>query len=230
MEKLIQNNLRKKEVIMVLVLFLLGLLIFLILISLLIIASTLKIQIKNLEASNITQISNKNEEVIISLWAFDRIKWISIHLDKKRLKKINQKMDFKKIDIKKLENNFKWSDLKQIPKLQIKISKLNLSLKLGIGDAVLTAYCISIIASLISIFLPHVAKKIERKNYQYDIEPLYFNKYSYEIKFNCIIEVKMVHIINTIYSLRKKGKRDLYERTSNRRTYGYGHEQYSRYG
>ena len=215
---------------MVLVLFLLEILIFFILLSLLVITSTLKIQIKNLETSNINQINNKNEELIISLWALDKIKWINIHLDKKRLKKINKKIHLEKIDIKKLENNFKLSDLKQISKLQIKISKLNLYLKLGTGDAVLTAYFISIIASLISIILPHVAKKIERKNYKYYIEPLYSNQYSYEIKFNCIIEVKMVHIINTIYSLIKKGRSDLYERTSNRRTYGYGHEQYSRYG
>ena len=59
----------------------------------------------------------------------------------------------------------------------------------------------------------------------YKIEPLYLNHNIYEIKLNCIFEIKMVHIINMIYYFIKKRRGENHEqRTSDRRAYGYSYE------
>lgn len=66
--------------------------------------------------------------------------------------------------------------------------------------------------------------KIE-KNYKYQITPIFQNKNLYKINLNCIIQLKMVHIINVIYIFSKKGRSDKNERTaSNRKSYGYSYE------
>ena len=68
------------------------------------------------------------------------------------------------------------------------------------------------------------------KNCFYDIKPIYKDKNLYEISLNCIIEVKMVHIINMIYKIVKKRRSDKNERTSNRRAYDNSDEQFAKYG
>ncbi len=232
---------------MVLVFILLGIFIIFVLLTFLILLSTFHIEIKDLEATNMNEDikeqkniynnktskkSNKHEEsnngyaIILSLYLGNKLKWISIHLNDEKLRKTYSKMQLEKIDIKKLEKDFKWEDLKVIKKLNLKISYLNLKMKLGVESPIITSFIVSIISSIISIFLPHLALKIKSEDYKYIIEPIYQNQNLYKIKFNCIIQVKMVHIINVIYILvKRKGRRDLNERTtSNRRAYGYSHE------
>ena len=46
------------------------------------------------------------------------------------------------------------------------------------------------------------------------------------IEISSIFQIKMIHIINTICIVNKKRKGDKNERTSNRRPYDYGYEQY----
>ena len=73
------------------------------------------------------------------------------------------------------------------------------------------------------------AKRFDTKyqNYIYNIKPIYNNKNLYKINLNCIIEIKMVHIINIIYMLLKKGrKKNECSTTSNRKPYAYSYEQH----
>ncbi len=211
---------------MVLVFILLGIFIILVLLVFLTLLSTLRIEIKDLEATNMKEKKTPDYAIIVSLYLFNKLKWISFNLNDEKLRRTYSKMQLEKIDIKKLEKNFKWEDLKIIKKLEPKISYLNLKMKLGVKSPIITSFIVSIISSIISILLPHFVLKIKSKDYKYIIEPVYQNKNLYKIKFNCIIQVKMVHIINVIYILvKRKGRSDLNERTaSNRRTYGYSHE------
>ncbi|MBR1803086.1 MAG: DUF2953 domain-containing protein [Clostridia bacterium] len=210
---------------MVLVFILLGIVILLTLLTILLISSTINIKVKNMASSNIKRIDNQSMKIIISLKAFDKITWFFISFNQEKLSKMQQKMKGRKIDINKLQEKFHWSDLKELKKLQVKIAKLNLLLKLGTENAVITAYVIGTLASIISILLPHMSVSRKQKDYYYQLIPLYENQNVYEIQFDCIIQVKMVHIINTIYSFVKKKKRrsDLNERTSNRGAYDYSH-------
>ena len=211
---------------MVLVFILLTIFIIMLALFFLILLSTFRIEIKNLTASNLKQEKNNKDYVIIlSLYLANKLKWISIHLNDKKLRKAYSKMQLEKIDLKKLEKNFKWQDLKKIQKLQPKISEFNLKMKVGVESPVMTAFLVATLSSIISIVLPYFATNMKKEHYDYTIEPIYQNQNLYKIQFNCIIQVKMVHIINVITSFFKKGRSDLNERTtSNRRSYDYSYE------
>ena len=189
----------------------------------LILLSSIRLKINDLEISNVKE-NPKNYELVLSLYLFNKIKWLSIRLNNKKMRKMYSKLKLEKIDFKKLEKNFKLEYLKYVSKIKPKISYMELNIDIDTENAVLTSFLVVFISSLISIILPTLAKKYKKDNYKYKVVPLYINKNIYEIKFNCIIEVKMVHIINIIYIFLKKRRVDKNERTSNRRSYGYSYE------
>lgn len=199
--------------------FIICILIFLVL---LITFSTIRIQVENFEASNIENMKKpKNYKIKIALYLFNKIKWIWIRLDYKKIQKISQKSKWNEVDIKKYVDV---KDIKLVKKLSPKISFLNLKVKLGAFDILTTTYLVAILSTFIAVLLPYTIKKYKKENYYYEILPVYSDKNLYEIKLNCIIEEKMVHIISIVYALLKKRRVDKNERTSNRRSYAYGHE------
>ena len=194
----------------------------LIFLSLLITFSTIRIQIENFELSNMeNEKKPKNYKIKIALYLFNKIKWIWINLDDKKIQKISQKSKWTEVDIKKY---FDVKDIKLVKKLSPKISFLNLKVKFGTFDILATTYFVAILSTFIAVLLPYTIKKYKKENYYYEILPVYSDKNLYEIKLNCIIEEKMVHIISIVYALIKKRRVDKNERTSNRRSYAYSHE------
>lgn len=210
---------------MILVLIFLGILVLLVTIITLIIASTLHIQIKNLSVSNMEPKNTNEYAIIFSLYLGNKIKWIWFRLNDKKVRKMYSKMQLEKLDFKKFRKDFKVKDLKELPKLQPKISYLNLDANLGFISPITTSFLVATIASIISIALPYLAKNLKKERYIYNIKPLYYNKNLYKINLNCIIEIKMVHIINIIFVLIKKGrKKNEQSTTSNRKPYAYSYE------
>ena len=210
---------------MILVLIFLGILVLLVTIITLIIASTLHIQIKNLSVSNMEPKNTNEYAIIFSLYLGNKIKWIWFRLNDKKVRKMYSKMQLEKLDFKKFRKDFKVKDLKELPKLQPKISYLNLDANLGVISPVTTSFLVATIASIISIALPYLATSLKKERYIYNIKPLYYNKNLYKINLNCIIEIKMVHIINIIFILIKKGrKKNEQSTTSNRKPYAYSYE------
>ena len=210
---------------MILVLILLGILVLLVTIIILIIASTLHIQIKNLSVSNMEPKNTNEYAIIFSLYLGNKIKWIWFRLNDKKVRKMYSKIQLEKLDFKKFRKDFKVKDLKELPKLQPKISYLNLDANLGVISPITTSFLVTTIASIISIALSYLAKSLKKERYVYNIKPLYYNKNLYKINLNCIIEIKMVHIINIIFVLIKKGrKKNEQSTTSNRKPYAYSYE------
>ena len=210
---------------MILVLILLGILVLLITIITLIIASTLHIQIKNLSVSNMEPKNKSEYAIIFSLYLGNKIKWIWFKLNDKKIRKMYSKMQLEKLDFKKFRKDFKVKYIKQLPKLQPKISYLNLDANLGVISPVTTSFLVATIAAIISIALPYLAKSLNKERYIYNIKPLYYNKNLYKINLNCIIEIKMVHIINIIFVFIKKGRKKNEQSTkSNRKSYAYSNE------
>ena len=210
---------------MILVLIFLGILVLLVTIITLIIASTLHIQIKNLSVSNMEPKNTNEYAIIFSLYLGNKIKWIWFRLNDKKVRKMYSKMQLEKLDFKKFRKDFKVKNLKELPKLQPKISYLNLDANLGFISPITTSFLVATIASIISIALPYLAKNLKKERYIYNIKPLYYNKNLYKINLNCIIEIKMVHIINIIFVLIKKGrKKNEQSTTSNRKPYAYSYE------
>lgn len=211
---------------MILVLFLFGLIILIGITAILIIASTLHIQIKNLSISNMQKKNNTKYAIIFSIYFANKIKYIWFNLNSKRAKKIYSKVQLEKIDLKKFKKVFKLSNLKELTKLHLKISDLNLEMNIGTKSPLVTSFLVVTISNAISLLLPHLVNNLKDNRYFYNIKPLYYNKELYKINLDCIIEIKMVHIINVIYYIFLKKGRRKNERstTSNRKSYAYSHE------
>lgn len=224
MVKLISNY-SKKEGMMILVFILFTIIILAIILFCLVMLSTLKIQVQNLSLANIPIKQKAHYHITISLYLGKHIKWLWISLNQDKVQKLYNKIKLSQINLKSIEKTIQAEEFKILKEIQPKISSLKLKASIGVESPIITSFLVAILSSAISIALPHVAKKIESKNYQYEITPIYENKNLYKINLNCIIELKMVHIINIIYILKKKGKSEKNERTtSNRKSYGYSYE------
>ena len=197
--------------------------------------SNLEIEIKEfkLDTTNIKYKKLENYLVYIKLKLLDKFTWIKIKIDHKKIEKLKQskigKLNlFKKIDnFYSMENTilenkkeiFKKKNLEYIRDLQVTIKKLDLYLKISTGFPNLTIYTVAIVSTIISIMLAKTIKGYSKDKYKYIVFPIYGLKPAIKISLNCIINVKMVHIINIIYMLIKKRSVRNDERTSDRRTY-----------
>ena len=70
----------------------------------------------------------------------------------------------------------------------------------------LTAILIPIVSTIISFIIRLKVK--EYKNQSFNIKPLFINQNLVNIEFSGIFEIKMIHIINIIYILNKKRKKE----------------------
>lgn len=200
---------------MVLVFLICIILIIITIIFFLIILSTLKIEIKDAEVSNINDKNKQNTtkskigkkyKIKISLLFLNKIKYISINLNYKKIQELKSKINFSKINIKKIEKEFEWSDCKEIIEIKPNISYMNLNIKLGIDDVLFTTYLIPIISTIISIFLPLVVEKNSINKVNYIIKPIYNNGNIYDVKINIGLKIKIIKVLNAVYKIYKKRK------------------------
>lgn len=210
---------------MVLVFIFLSILIIISLIITILLCSTIRIQIKNLELENNIDSNLKQYKVKISIKFLNKIPIFWFNLNNKKMKKIYSNKRLEKIDFDKIKNKVKLNKdfLIMLKEFKIKLRSLNLKIELGTQDATFTSYIIAIIASIISIFLPYVIYYKDINKCKYKLVPLYNNKNEYNIILDSIIEIKIVHITYSMLNFIKKGMRK-YERTSNRRSYAYSNE------
>ena len=198
---------------MVLVFLLLFLIIVITLITLILLMSNIKIKIEKIHISNKTG----NFKIVfiskISFYIFNKFKLYERTVDNKKIKNAfrNQKFNLK---------NMQFNDtLNIIKKSKINIETLNIEGYLGLEDAAYTAYVLAFISSIIPIILSGRINK-----YKYNITPVYVNQNIVNLEINCIINIKIVHIINILFKLLKKGRVNNNEQPSNRRSYAYSHE------
>ncbi len=170
-----------------------------ILLGLLLRFSSVKINIEELEIIN-TKI--EKFKVKISLNFLNKIPWIQLNIDQKRLKKLKDNNKLKIIN--KILKTRLLKDYKNIGKIltknwkkilgetkKIRLEKLNLDALIGTESADTTALA----TSAVSISVPIIfGRKAERLSY--NIKPLYKDKNYIFLSINCIITIKLVHIIN----------------------------------
>ena len=192
--------------------------------------SKIEIKIENLIITSQTKKHiNDKYKIIIKMYFFNKIPIIKITLTENKLGKIYTKLKMKE-KIRKLEEeiyiNKDKFDLKLLNAIRefnkcIKIVDLKLKIQLGTENAFLTSILVAIISSIMSIT---ISKKAMREDkIFYNVEPIYNSQNLINIAISGIFQIKMIHIINTIYVLNKKGGIE-YERTSNRRSYDYSYE------
>ena len=173
---------------------------------------------------------NDKYKIIIKLKIFDTIPIIKFTLNKNKLRKIQQSLKTNE-KVKQLEKDIIQNkdkvDAQIIKGLKdfckgIYIETLNLEIELGTQNAFLTSMLVAIFSSILSIGFSRI--RVREKNIVYEIKPVYKNENSIKIEISGIFQIKLIHIINTIYVLNKKGGRKNHERTSNRRSYDYSYE------
>lgn len=201
---------------------------FILLLVIVVLLSTMSIRTEKLELSNYNK-SGKLQydyDIYFELLFLNKIKILSIKIDKGKIYKLKLKQKMQNIDFKKMKKDMpKKEEIKDIvKKLDVEIDTFKLKLKIGTEDVIFTSAIVTILASFIGIGLARVIKEYKEEKYKYEVYPIYQNKNQIFLNLNCIIKVKMVHIIFIIYLLLKKRRVDKNERTSNRRTYDYSYE------
>lgn len=198
-----------------------------ILLGIILFFSKIRIEIINFRFdSQLRRHINKDYKIIIKLKAFGLIPIFKINITKTKLEKMKLKEKIKNVDFKVLEDNHKLDKkiLKAIKNLKLSIKNINLRLDIGTENATLTSIIVPAISTVIAIVLRKKVKKFENQIFM--INPIYQNQNLVNLFVSGIFEIKMSHIINIIYILNKKEKKGVkeYERTSHRRSYGYGYE------
>ena len=140
------------------------------------------------------------------------------------MEKLKIKEKIKEFDKKLLQNKNKFDKeaLNIVKKANIEIERFDIYLELGTENASLTAFLVPAIATILNIWLGRKVK--DYNNQKTEIKPLFLNQNMINIVFSGIFKFKIIHIINIIYMLIKKGRVKKYERTSNRRSYAYRYE------
>ena len=206
------------------------LLIFLIIILMVI---TLKIKINFTDFEFNTQKHNKLEKdykIKITVYTFNKIPIIKTKITNEKIQQIikNPKIKeaIKNQETKLIENrkDIDINVIKSIKKIKIEIEEIQLKITIGTENAATTAFIIPILSTIIATVLSRNIKKYNDKQ-TFEIKPVYMNQNLLNIEFSGIIQIKMIHIINTICIVnKKKRKGDKNERTSNRRSYDYSYE------
>jgi len=220
---------------MILFFVILTILFFISLIFLLICLSNLEIEVNKIWFDSENKKHHKLENYLfyIKIKLLDKITWLKIKVDKNRIttienskifkskifNKVNEYDHIRDIILKNRKEILKKSNIKYIKDISPKIKQLDLNIELCTSDNIFTSFSVAIIASIISIFLAKNIDKYEKNKYNYMITPKYEQKPNIKIKLNCIISIKIVHIMNVIYMLIKKRSVEYDERTSNRGTY-----------
>ena len=204
---------------MILVLFLSILLVLIILLFL----AYIKVEFNDVYVSNIPEY-HYDFKIKVGIYLFGKIKILGFKIDKEKLKtsKLINKMETK---IKKEKFGVSLKDsVKIIKKAEFNLEKFRLNTKIGTEDVIITSALVGFISSIIGILLGRAIKYYDNEKYKYIILPYYAKKNIFEMKLNCIINAKLVHIIYVIYMFSKKRSENKYERTSNRRSYDYSYE------
>ena len=173
--------------------------------------TTIQIDLKKFKY-NIESKKNKKIEdylVYIKFKFLKKITYFKIKIDDDKILKFSKNTKLLE-RIKKLTNRIiKKEVIKSLDNPNIKLLYIDLKIKIGLIENSITALSIGIISSLISYLVARKSNKVKKENYKYEVIPIYEEKLQLVADFKCIIDVKLVHIINIIYILLvKKGAKE----------------------
>ena len=205
--------------------FFLWIIIGIIILGIMIIYSTIKIELKDFEfilPKEKKRYINENFEIIIKLYILKKIKIVNLKIPNDKINKNQIEKIFKNIDIPKDKKDLEIEIIDIFKNLNINLEKIKLKLYLGTEDAAITAILIGIISTILGIYFKFKLDDLE--NLKFETIPIYIDKNYLKIYFDGIFRINMIHIIYIIYILKKKRRVDKNVRTSNRRSYAYSDE------
>lgn len=170
----------------------------------------LQLEIHELEKTNLQKENKNNFKTVFRIILFNKIVIFS-----KKIEHISKAKGINKL-IKGKGTKIEIIDLIKLLINQVRVKEFKLNLQIGIDDVLVTTYLVPIISTIVSTILAK-ANKEKKNKIKYTISPIY-NRNAYKVQFNCILNVKLVHIIYIIYTHRK-GEMKNGRTTSNRRAY-----------
>ena len=174
---------------------------------------------------------------------FSKIPVATIKVNEEKLKELEKRKNFEKIQkilkeqidklqAKLIKNLSKTKDAKALlniitiaKELKLQFKKIDLKINIGLENVIATSMLIPIISTIIAFALRSL--EVKPGENQYKIMPKYNlqnDGTQINILLKCIIEVKMIHIINIMYIIKNQRKVKKHVRTSNRRSYDYSYE------
>jgi len=178
----------------------------------------IKVEIKKLEFKIKNFDINKSGIIIIKFKILNKINLFKIETDIDKIQLSASKNKYDKIKNHVVKNeNIKVKDIQE--KLKAKYENINLKIEIGEENAATTALLTGVISSIISVIIGKYFSDIKQINW--NVQPMY-NINILKLSLNCIISVKLIHIINTIFMMRKEGDKNA--GTSNRKNLKYIYE------
>lgn len=190
----------------------------------------IQIRLENWEKSSEKNAKKKRATVKVGILLGEKIKLGEVHIQEKgkmvhpkawqKIQKVAKEKDWNqkwKQDVKEISKEERKEMLQELwkkQKMPIQIRKLNLHMKVGIGDVILTSYAVSILSILTSIFLALLGKEKWTKDYQYVFSPNYQETLSYHIYVTTTVQIRiseLIHIAWILYRWKKsktKEKKD----------------------
>lgn len=197
-------------------------------IILMIITIKIKINFKDFEfSSQNKEHLNKNYKIKITIYTFNFIPVFKLKITNEKIKKamnnekIRKTINEQKTKIIENRKDIDIEAIKEIKNIKVEIDEMNLQILIGTENASITAFIIPVISTILAIFL---SKSIEKYNDKqlFCVTPLFIDQNLINIDFSGIFQIKMIHIINTICKVKRKGDKN--ERTSHRKPYDYSYE------
>ena len=200
-------------------------------ILLVIIIITSKIQIKIINfnfASDRQKHINSDYLLSIKIYILKKIPIFKLTFNENKIRKklnnikVQEKIKNVEREIILNKNRIDLEVIKLWRNLNLKIKELELNIEIGTESAFLTSLLVPIISTCLAIALRINDEDIKDK--KYIVKPIFRNQNFIKILISGIFEIKMIHIMNIIYILKKKEGVNKNERTSNRRSYDYSYE------
>lgn len=161
-----------------------------------------------------------DSKIILSLVILKKLNIYKKDITKTKIKDFEKKIDLKLIN-NKYKINIKLRDI--INDLKLEIKELELKIEIGTENAMITAFSVAGISTLLSIILRRQIKNIKKQ--KFIVIPKYIDENFLNIDVSGIFQIDLPHYI---YSIVLRKRDDKNERKSNRRTYDYSYEWYRR--
>ena len=123
-------------------------------ILILILFSTIKINIQNLKISTEKLEDKDIYNIVITIYVLNKIPILKISINNKKLEIINLKEKLKKADVKAIKDSkINYSTFKKVKKFMPQIKRIELKIDIGTEEAIFTSYLVVIISSAIGIII-----------------------------------------------------------------------------
>lgn len=144
------------------------------------------------------KIKEKGEKIYHK--TFEKIK--RMNLEKQWVKKWND--EFNQF---KMKDRIKWM-IKQWEdkKIKIEIQKLDLKSWIGLDDVILTSYAVAILSIILSTYLMKEGNVKRKKDYYYQINPVYMGKLGYQMELTAIFQIRLWDVWRILSEISKKKK------------------------